>query len=95
MAPLVASLSPPTSTLLPPPWRGALRAKVQELAPAPTQTTDQWAGSCIDRATWAPEVPANPCSLSATLADWLPGSVLWLCVLSSLWMYTLTLITGI
>ncbi|KAJ4925847.1 hypothetical protein JOQ06_008033, partial [Pogonophryne albipinna] len=48
--------------------RGALRAKVQELAPAPVQTTDQWARSCIDRATWAPEVAGNPCSLSATLA---------------------------
>lgn len=57
-----------------PPWPPsshfpiALRVKVQELAPAIAQRTDQWAWSCIDRATWAPEVPANPCSLSATLA---------------------------
>lgn len=69
MAPCCQSVSPrhypppPTS-----PWRGALRAKVQELAPAPVQTTDQWARSRIDRATWVPEVPANPCSLSAALA---------------------------
>lgn len=68
MAPCCQSVSPrhyppPTS-----PWWGALRAKVQELAPAPVQTTDQWARSRIDRATWVPEVPANPCSLSAALA---------------------------
>lgn len=54
---------PPTS-----PWWGALKAKVQELAAAPAQTTDQWARSLIDRATWAPEVLANPCNLSAALA---------------------------
>lgn len=74
MAPCCQSVSPrhyppPTS-----PWWGALRAKVQELAPAPVQTTDQWARSRIDRATWVPEVPANP---AVYQPRWLLGSLLW------------------
>lgn len=98
MAPLVASQSLSTSAFLPPPQWGALRAKVQELAPAPVQTTDQWARSCIDRATWAPEVPANPCSLSATLAAGIcclvqfsveqTGLCLWTLTLSHTYAYT-------
>lgn len=85
-----ASLSR-TSTLLPPPQWGALRPKVQELAPAPGQTTDQWAGSCIDRTTWAPEVPANPCSLSATLAAWICCLVQFSVEQTALWLWINTL----
>lgn len=88
-APLVAILSLP-------PWPPsshfpiALRVKVQELAPAIAQRTDQWAWSCIDRATWAPEVPANPCSLSATLAVGVCSLILFSVEQTGLYFWVLT-----